>query len=73
MGKSKTIPFPIDDSLTCFKLVHDDVCDIATVVSHSHFKHFVAFIDDYSRVTWICFLRSKSEVFSVEINSYTVD
>jgi len=35
------------------------------VVSHAHYKYFVTFIDDYSQFTWIYFLCSKSEVFSM--------
>ena len=38
---------------------------ITPVISHAKYKDFVTFIDDYSKYTWIYFLRSKSEVFSV--------
>ena len=67
MGNSKTLPFLMHVSLAskCFYVVHSDVWGIAPVVSHSHFKYFVTFIDDYSCFTWICFLRSKSKVFSI--------
>ena len=37
---------------------------MAPVTSHENYKYFVNFIDDYSRFTWIYFLRSKAEVFS---------
>eukprot|EP00268_Persea_americana_P021098 TRINITY_DN21108_c1_g1_i7.p1 TRINITY_DN21108_c1_g1~~TRINITY_DN21108_c1_g1_i7.p1 ORF type:complete len:216 (+),score=10.87 TRINITY_DN21108_c1_g1_i7:139-786(+) len=65
-GKSKTLPFPLHTSLAlkCFDLVHSNVWGIATVTSHSHFKYFVTFIDDYSRFTWIYFSHSKFEVFT---------
>jgi len=35
------------------------------VVSHARYKYFVTFIDDYNCFTWIYFLQSKSEVFSM--------
>jgi len=38
---------------------------MAQVTSHANYKYFVTFIDDYSRFTWIYFLYSKDEVFSV--------
>ena len=38
---------------------------MAPVTSHANCKYFVTFIDDYSRFTWIYFLHSKDEVFSV--------
>ncbi|KAL0438667.1 UNVERIFIED_CONTAM: Retrovirus-related Pol polyprotein from transposon TNT 1-94 [Sesamum latifolium] len=28
-------------------------------------RYFVVFIDDFSRMTWVCFLKEKSEVFSI--------
>jgi len=45
--------------------VHTDVWGIAPVISHEHYRYFVTFIDDFTRFTWVYFLRSKSEVFSV--------
>ncbi|KAL6321792.1 hypothetical protein AAG906_035485 [Vitis piasezkii] len=42
-----------------------DVWGIAPIVSHAHYKYFVTFIDDFSRSTWVYFLRAKAEVFSV--------
>lgn len=38
---------------------------MSPAASHAHYKYFVTFIDDYGRFTWIYFLRSKSEVFSM--------
>ena len=65
LGKSKTLPFPSRKSHTtkAFELVHTDVWGISPVVSHQHYKYFVTFIDDFSRYTWVYFLRYKSEVF----------
>lgn len=67
LTKSKVLPFPSQGSHTLhiFDIVHSDVWGIAPVVFHAHYKYFVTFIDDYSRFTWVYFLRAKSEVFSV--------
>ena len=43
--------------------IHLDVFSSVNVPSISRSVYFVSFIDDYSR-TFVCFLRSKSEVFS---------
>ncbi|BBN69882.1 hypothetical protein Prudu_1222S000100, partial [Prunus dulcis] len=67
LGKSKTLPFPIHTPhvVQPFDLIHSDVWGMAPVTSHANYKYFVTFIDDYSRFTWIYFLHSKDEVFSV--------
>ena len=44
-------------------LVHLDVFGHVKVPLISKSLYYVAFIDDYSRRTWICFLESKSKVF----------
>lgn len=65
LGKSKTLPFPLhaNRASQCFDLIHSDVWGPSPVSSHEKFKYYVTFIDDYSRFTWVYFLRSKSEVF----------
>ena len=67
LGKSQTLPFPNfgNRSAKCFDVIHSDVWSISPIISHAHFKYLVTFIDDYSRFTWVYFLRSKSEVFSM--------
>jgi hypothetical protein len=67
LGKSKVLPFPntASHATHCFDIIHSDVWGIAPVISHAHYKYFVTFIDDYSRFTWVYFLRSKVEVFQV--------
>ncbi|KAG8385238.1 hypothetical protein BUALT_Bualt03G0021300 [Buddleja alternifolia] len=59
LGKSKTLPFPSHTARTTkpFELIHTDVWGIAPVISHEHYKYFVTFIDDFTRFTWIYFLR----------------
>jgi hypothetical protein len=45
------------------RLVHNDVFGLVTVPSLGRSMYYVSFIDDFSRKTWIYFLRKKSEVF----------
>jgi hypothetical protein len=65
MGKYARRPFPLseDKSKGVLDLIHSDVCGPMSVESVSGFKYFVLFIDDYSRKTWIYFLKNKDEVF----------
>ena len=67
LGKSKMLPFPtsVGCASACFEIIHSDVWGITPVISHAQYKYFVTFIDDYSRFTWIYFLRTKAEVFTV--------
>jgi hypothetical protein len=44
-------------------IIHSDVCGQMTVPSLGNFVYYVLFIDDYSRKTWIYFLKAKDEVF----------
>ena len=45
-------------------IIHSDVCEQMTVPSLGNFVYYVLFIDDYSRKTWIYFLKEKDEVFN---------
>ena len=67
LSKSKVLPFPNNASHAthCFDIIHSDVWGISPIVSHACYKYFVTFIDDYNRFTWVYFLRSKAEFFSV--------
>lgn len=66
-AKSTKLPFPLSTSrsTTPFDLIHSDIGGHAPVLSRRGFKFYIIFIDDYSRFTWIYFLRSKSEVAHV--------
>ena len=52
-------------ALVSLELVHSDLCGPPPSVSFSSFKYFLNFIDDYSRCTWVYFLKPKSEVFNM--------
>jgi len=58
LGKSKVLPFPHHASCAskCFDFIHSDVWGIAPIVSHTHYKYFITFINDFSRFTWVYFL-----------------
>ena len=45
------------------ELIHLDVCDPMYSTSLSGFEYYITFIDDFSRNTWIYFLKAKGEVF----------
>jgi hypothetical protein len=58
--------FPSNDSKAkgVLDIVHSDVCGPMTITSLSGYVSYVLFIDDFSRKTWIYFLKTKSEVFN---------
>lgn len=47
-----------------FQLVHSDVWRPCLIVSKAGFRYFVTFVDDFSRMTWIYFMKNRFEVFS---------
>ena len=47
-----------------FELVYYDVWGPCLVLSSTGFKFFVTFVDDFSRVTWLYLMKSRSELFS---------
>lgn len=63
-SKSSRLPFNPSLSRTTqpFEIVHSDVWGPFSS-SLDGFNYFVTFIDDFSRVTWVYLLKSKSEVF----------
>lgn len=46
------------------QLVHSDICGPITPASHSDKRYILCFIDDFTRKTWVYFLREKSEAFA---------
>jgi len=47
------------------RLIHTDICGPITPEYFSGKRYFISFIDDFSRKTWVYFLKEKSEVFQV--------
>ena len=46
------------------EIVHSDVCGPMSTASYGGANYFVTFIDDYSRICRVYFMRTKDEVFS---------
>ena len=46
-----------------FELIYYDVWGPCLVLSLIGFKYFVTFVDDFSRVTWLYLMKSRSELF----------
>jgi transposase InsO family protein len=65
-GKNIKNPFPKRDSKAkgVLELTHSDVCGPMPSSSISGYVYYAYFIDDYSRKTWVYFLKSKDEVFN---------
>ncbi|CAM8956338.1 unnamed protein product [Rhodiola kirilowii] len=50
-------------TLKAFELVHMDLCGPMRVQSREGNRYVFVIVDDYSRYTWVIFIRSKDEVF----------
>ncbi|KAL0300270.1 UNVERIFIED_CONTAM: Retrovirus-related Pol polyprotein from transposon RE1 [Sesamum angustifolium] len=71
-GKQHKKPFPSGTSWRAkavLELIHTDVCGPMRTPSHEQNRYFILFIDDYSRMTWVYFMREKSEVFKKRVSN----
>ena len=62
LGKNAKKSFPYSESISkeILDLVHSNLCgQMTTDYSLGGYHYYVAFIDDYSRKTWIYFLKTK--------------
>ncbi|CAO2841169.1 unnamed protein product [Amaranthus hypochondriacus] len=55
-----------------FMIVHSDVWGPSPDEGASQFSYFVLFIDDCTRMSWVYFLKHKSEVFDVFVKFHTM-
>ena len=67
MGKQhkKSIPKGVSWRASVFlELIHTDICGPMNTPSLGSQRYFLIFIDDFSRMTWVYFLKEKSEAFA---------
>ena len=67
IGKQFRMSFPEESNARAKKpleLIHADVCGPIKPSSLGKNNYFLFFIDDFSRKTWVYFLKQKSYVFS---------
>ena len=64
-GKKNHVSFPSKSTRTkgILELVHSDVFGPVLVPSLGGSRYYVSFIDDFSKITWIYFLKKNSKVF----------
>nr|GFA81064.1 retrovirus-related Pol polyprotein from transposon TNT 1-94 [Tanacetum cinerariifolium] len=69
-GKSKSAshpPKPVPNSRQRLHLLHMDLCGPMRIASINGKRYILVIVDDYSRYTWVHFLRSKDEAPEVII------
>ena len=65
-GKQTRSSFKSKNSISTSKpleLLHMDLCGPIPIQSLGHNKYIFVIVDDYSRFTWVCFLKEKNETF----------
>ena len=60
---NKTFPSSESKAKGILEIIHSDVCGPMSSNSLSRYAYYVSFIDDFSRKTWIYFMKNKDEVF----------
>jgi hypothetical protein len=62
-AKQKKLPFPhsISKSVAPFDILHADLWGPYSTISLLGHKYFLTLVDDYSRFTWVIFLKTKDE------------
>ena len=62
----------LTNSIKSFSLIHLDVWGPAPVSNTHGLSYFVLFVDDCTRMSWVYFLKHKSEVFDVFVKFYNM-
>lgn len=62
-NKVKSVTNKRNMSSRPLELVHTNLCGPTRTRSMRGEKYFMLFIDDYTRMTWVTFLKHKSEAF----------
>jgi hypothetical protein len=71
LRKQHRQPFPQSISKRAthkLELVHSDICGPMSITSLSNNLYFILLIDDFSRMTWVYFLKTKSQALSMFSN-----
>ena len=55
----KTFPTRKSKEKLILEIIHSDVCGLMSSSSLSGYVYYVYFIDDFSRKTWIYFMKTK--------------
>ena len=65
-GKTHRLPFDKSTSRDTapLELIHSDLMDQTRTPSFSGYSYMLIFVDDYSKFTWVYFVKHKSEVFN---------
>ena len=65
-GKNTKNTFPSSESKAkgILEIIHSDVCGPMSSSSLSGYVYYVSLIDDFSRKTWIYFLKNKDGLFN---------
>ena len=67
-GKQHRKPFPSGKTWRAKKvleLIHTDVCGPMRTPTFENNRYFILFIDDFTRMTWVYFMKEKSEVLTI--------
>jgi hypothetical protein len=74
LAKSHRVPFlpSLNRNSAPFTLIHSDVWGPAKVPTLNGARWFVSFIDDYSRMTWVCLMKTKQDVCSLFKQFYSM-
>ena len=68
LGKQSRPAFPKGQAWIAsqkLQFIHTDVCGPMKTASLCGNKYFILFIDDYTRMCWVYFIKFKSEVFTI--------
>ena len=70
LAKQPALSFPNSTSLCNkpFDLIHSDIWGPAPCTTVNGYRYFVLFIDDYSRFTWIYFLKHRSSLYQIYVD-----
>lgn len=69
LSKLRKLSFPLSThkSSSILELIHCDIWGPFSTVAYDGSKFFLTTVDDYSRCTWVYFLKSKSEVHNYQL------